>query len=245
MTRKKRPMIIAGAIAAVAVVTLGAAAVYYTLVPQDAPQQASLGGAMASLNAGPSTSGGPTTLGADALVGDWVLSTTGDSFVGYRVKEELASVGTFTAVGRTKGITATLSFDGAAITDVRVIADVASLQSDNSMRDGTLKRQALETATYPTATFALTQPIALERIPSEGETIAATAVGDLTLHGVTRSVAMPIQGQLVNGYVVVVGSLDIAFADFGIRAPSSAAVLGVEDRGLLELQLVFQRGTAG
>jgi polyisoprenoid-binding protein YceI len=124
-----------------------------------------------------------------------------------------------------------------------VTADLTGLTSDNSMRDGQLKRQGLETDTYPTATFALTDPIELDGVPADGETVTATAVGDLTLHGVTRSISIPLEGQFTNGYAVVVGSLDIAFADYQIPTPSSARVLSIEDRGVMELQLVFQQST--
>ena len=66
-----------------------------------------------------------------------------------------------------------------------------------------------------------------------------TAIGDLTIHGVTRRVAIDLQGQLTNGLVVVVGSLEIQFADYDIDTPSSGLVLSVEDHGIMELQLVF------
>jgi polyisoprenoid-binding protein YceI len=242
-TRKK--LIIGGALAALGALALGGAALYYAMVPHDAPAQATLGSAVASLNSAPSTTTGTPVAGDQSagLTGTWVLASDGESFVGYRVKEQLATVGTFTAVGRTQNIAATLEFDGSAITDAQVTADLSTLTSDSAMRDGQLKRQALETATYPTAAFVLTQPIELGGVPAEGETVSATATGDLTLHGVTRSVRIPLQGQLTNGHVVVVGSLDIAFADFGIQKPSSAIVLGVEDHGILELQLVLQQGT--
>ena len=246
VTRKKR-FIIGGALAAFGAVVLGGAALYYTMVPHDAPAQATLTGAVASLQGSqaPAPAANSTNTQAEQLAGMWVLAPGSESFVGYRVKEELASVGTFTAVGRTQDVTATLVFDGSAITDVQVQADLTSLASDSAMRDGQLKRQALETTTYPTATFLLTQEIALDGVPADGETVTATAIGDLTLHGVTRSVSIPLQGQFTDGFVVVVGSLDIRFADFGIKQPTSPAVLGVEDHGLLELQLIFQQGSQG
>ncbi len=112
------------------------------------------------------------------------------------------------------------------------------------MRDNALRQQALETATYPTATFALTQPIRLDSVPAEGAPVTATAVGDLTLHGVTRTVSIELQGQRTNGRVVVVGSLDLNLADFGIAPPQSFSVLSVADHGTLELQLVLQKAAA-
>src|SRR5215208_1753078 len=227
-----RKFIIGGAAAVVAALAIGAGAFYYAMVPHDTPERATLSGAVASLNsaAAPAATVAATTetttetttdapaadAQASALSGTWTLAADGESFVGYRVKEQLATVGTFTAVGRTQNISASLAFDGDAITDVQVTADLTKLASDNSMRDGQLKRQALETDAYPTATFDLTRPIELAGVPAEGDTVSVTAVGDLTLHGVTRSVTIPLQGQLTNGYVVVVGSLDVPFAAFGI-----------------------------
>lgn len=244
-TRKKKLML-GGAVAAMGAVVLGGAAFVYSIIPHDTPDKVTLGSAVASLETSPAVATATATAAqSDDLTGTWEIAAGGQSFVGYRVKEQLATVGTFTAVGRTSSVTGTLAFDGSAITDVQVTADLTGLTSDNSMRDGQLKRQALETSTYPTATFVLTQPIQLNAAPDTGDTISATAVGDLTLHGVTRSISIPLTGQLTGGYAVIVGSLDITFADFGIHKPSSAMVLSIEDLGVLELQLVFQKGTSG
>jgi polyisoprenoid-binding protein YceI len=177
--------------------------------------------------------------GADAeLAGTWTV-VDGSSFVGYRVEEELAGFGASTAVGRTSAVDGSLTFDGERITAVNIEADVSQLQSDQSRRDMALRQQALETAKYPTATFALTSPIAVDGAPGDGASIETTATGALTVHGVTKTVSIPLHGQLVGGQVVVVGSTEIAFADFGIAQPRAAAVLSVADRATLELQLVF------
>ncbi|MGD9889678.1 MAG: YceI family protein [Dehalococcoidia bacterium] len=254
MSKGKMKWLIGGAVAAVAVAALAGAALYYTLGSDDAPAQANITSAVSTLNATQSATSGSTqgttpteaaatSATADDLAGTWVLAADGESFVGYRVQEELAGFGTFTAVGRTQGVEATMAFDGSTITDVQVTADLTGLTSDNSMRDGQLKRQGLETDTYPTATFVLTEPIELDGVPTDGETVEATAIGDLTLHGVTRSISIPLEGQFTNGYAVIVGSLDITFADYEIPTPSSARVLSIEDRGVMELQMVFEQAT--
>ncbi|MBX7112264.1 MAG: YceI family protein, partial [Dehalococcoidia bacterium] len=180
--------------------------------------------------------------GASGLSGTWKIAPDSQSFVGYRVQEQLANVGAATAVGRTSGITGSLVFDGSKITDVTIEADLSKLQSDRSQRDNALRQQALETNRFATAAFKLTQPIQVGGTPEAGKTIEATAVGDLTLHGVTKSVSIPLQGQLVNNQVVVVGTLDIVFADFNIAQPRAVTVLSVENHGLLELQLIFAKG---
>ena len=181
------------------------------------------------------------TTTSSGLEGTWTLVDDGTSFVGYRVQEELAGIGATTAVGRTTAVAGSLTFDGDEITAVSIEADVSQLQSDQSRRDMALRQQALETAKYTEATFALTDPIALEDTPAEGELVAATATGTLTLHGVSREVEIPLQGQIAGGRVVVVGSTEVVFADYGIAQPRAAAVLSVADRATLELQLVFER----
>ncbi len=180
---------------------------------------------------------------ADAgLVGRWEVLADGSSFAGYRVEEELARIGATTAVGRSTVLTGSLVFDGAAITEVVIEVDLTALTSDDSRRDGALRRQALETNTYPSTTFTLTEPIPIDAAPAEGETLSVTATGDLTLHGITREVQIPMEGQLVGDRVAVVGSLEIVFADYDMDTPSAFIVLAIDDHGIMEFQLVFERG---
>ncbi|MDO9444215.1 MAG: YceI family protein, partial [Dehalococcoidia bacterium] len=134
-----------------------------------------------------------------------------------------------------------LEFDGSAITAVEIVADLTQLKSDDDRRDGRLRTQGIEWGTFPEAAFVLAQPVAIDGVPADGETISATAVGDLTLHGVTKRVEFPLEGTLSNGMVVVVGSLLIQFADYDMEAPSAIAVVSVEEQGTIELQMVFSR----
>ncbi len=256
MSGRQRILMGGAVLAILGVVAVAAAFIWYTRVMNDAPQQVSLEQAVATLTGTPvsgvsgETSSSAATRAADGgratdLAGTWTIVQNGSSFVGYRVAEELARIGSTTAVGRTNSVRGTLTFDGKAISDVEVTADLSTLQSDQAMRDNALRRQALETTKYPTATFKLTRPIELDNIPSEGVPVTVTAVGELTLHGVTRPFTITLQGQRANGLVVVVGSADIRFANFGIEQPRAFNVLSVADHGTLELQLVFQHGGQG
>jgi polyisoprenoid-binding protein YceI len=190
---------------------------------------------------------GSSTTGT-ALDGTWNVdpsigsfSDFSGSFVGYRVDEELANVGAATAVGRTPDVTGSVTLAGTQITAVEMSADLSTLQSDKSQRDGQLRRQALETGQFPTATFSLTQPIELGAVPADGEVIQATAAGDLTIHGVTKSVEIPLEARLSGNVVTVTGSIDILFADYGISRPTSFAVLSIADHGTMEFQLQFTK----
>lgn len=182
------------------------------------------------------------------IEGDWTVDTSVGSFsdftssyVGYRVQETLAGVGGQTAVGRTPDVSGSLTIEGTSVTAVQVTADLTTLQSDDDRRDGQLRRQAIETGTFPTATFELTAPIELPDNAASGEVFAASATGNLTLHGVTREVQVPIQARLENGVIVLTGSIEIVFADYQIDPPTSFAVLSVDDHGVMELQLFLTR----
>jgi polyisoprenoid-binding protein YceI len=189
--------------------------------------------------AGASTGGLDGTWNVDASIGSF--SDFSGSFVGYRVEEELANVGAATAVGRTPDVTGSLTLAGTQITAVEMSADLSTLQSDKSQRDGQLRRQALETNQFPTATFSLTQPIDLGSVPADGQVIQATATGELTIHGVTRSVQIPVEARVAGDVVTVTGSTDILFADYGMNRPTSFLVLSIADHGTMEFQLQFTK----
>ena len=179
------------------------------------------------------------TWSVDPSVGSF--SDFSGSFVGYRVDEELATVGAATAVGRTPDVTGSLTLAGSQITAVEMSADLSTLESDKSQRDGQLRRQALETGQFPTATFSLTQPIDLGSAPVAGQVIKATATGDLTIHGVTKTVEIPVEALLSDDVVTVTGSIDILFTDYSINRPTSFAVLSIADHGTMEFQLKFTK----
>ena len=215
------------------------------LVVPSAAASSSAGGAAASSGASGGSSSAPLTGGVD---GTWNVDTSlgsfsdfTDSFVGYRVQEQLANIGGNTAVGRTPDVSGSLTIAGTRVTAVSVEANLTTLRSDDNRRDGQLSRQGLETGTFPTATFTLTSPIELGSVPADGAEIDVTASGQLTLHGQTKDVQIPLKAKLSGSTIVVSGSLDIAFADYGISKPNSFAVLSIADTGTLELHLLFTK----
>jgi polyisoprenoid-binding protein YceI len=223
-------------------VAAGAGGVWYLFFRDAGPAAVSLpaasaGGATTTLGPGSTGSTGSPG-GGGSLEGTWTVDASG-SFVGYRVREQLVSIGANTAVGRTSSVTGSLTASGTTITAVEMSADLTTLKSDSDQRDGRLRDDGLQTSQFPTATFKLTAAIELGAVPAEGQTVSANATGDLTIHGTTKSVQIPIQAQLKDGAVTVVGSIDIVFADYRFSGPSSFKVLSVEDHGIMEFQLVF------
>ena len=238
-----------GAAGLAAVFVVAGVALWYFVLRDDAPPEVSLAGAVdslttptASASVAPATAApnGAST-NSDGISGTWVPDTTQQTFLGYRVNEQLARIGVNTAVGRTSKIAGQVVIDGNTLKSATIEADLTQLKSDNNLRDGQLRTQAIETNKFPKATFVLSDPITLPDSLAAGDAFNTTLKGKLTLHGVTKDVEIPAQAQLKSGLLVVVGSIDIQFSDYSISKPNGAAVLSIDDHGSMELQLFLKK----
>jgi polyisoprenoid-binding protein YceI len=251
MTRSTK-ILGASALALIAVLALAGGAFWYTFLRGDEPAAVSLNAAVQSIATTTATASSQAGSAAETLEagatasteggtidGAWSIASTGESFVGYRVEEELASIGYTTAVGRTSTVTADVVIADGVLETASITADLTQLESDSDMRDRALTNQALQTRQYLTATFELSSPVALPAGLSEGEIANLTLNGALTIHGVTQEVSVPVEAQMVDGYLVAVGSLAITFADYDIQKPNGASVVSIEDHGVMELQLTL------
>jgi polyisoprenoid-binding protein YceI len=197
-------------------------------------------------SASPPTSAAPAASFDGDLAGTWTVTTGTEA--GYRVREQLAQFDAETdAVGRTKDVTGsiTLTSDGtsATLTEGSITVDTTTITSDESRRDNRLRREGLETDAFPTATFTLTQPVEIPAAALAGTATDVTLVGDLTLHGVTKSVQIPAQAKLADGTVQVLGSVSFPLSDYGIVAPNIGGfIISIADQGALEFVAVFAKG---
>jgi polyisoprenoid-binding protein YceI len=180
------------------------------------------------------------TWSVDTSIGEFSFEDSTGTFVGFRVEEELSAIGSTTAVGRTPAVSGTIEIEGTTVTDVQIEADMTEITTNDTRRNSKVQG-ALDTDEFPTATFRTTEPIELGEAALAGEQVSVAASGDLTIHGVTTPVSIPLDAQLVNDTIVVVGSIDIAFGDYGVEVPSAPIVLSAADRGPLELQLFLTR----
>ena len=241
------------ALAAVVAVVVAGGAVWYFVFRDDAPAEVSIDRAANSIDgtdAGTTATSGGTAAKGSNLNGTWNVDASigsfsdfSSSFAGFRVQEELAGLGAKTAVGRTPKVTGTMTIQDDVIPNASFDVDMTTLTTDDARRDGAIRTQAIETARFPKATFVLTQPIQLGSIPADGQQIAVNAIGSLTLHGVTKTVTIPLQAQRKGEVIAVVGSLEVPFSDYSISQPRAAAVLSVDDKGTIEVQLFFTRTT--
>jgi polyisoprenoid-binding protein YceI len=172
-----------------------------------------------------------------SVVGTW--SVASGSEAGYRVREKLANLPAQSdAVGRTPDVTGTVVIDDAAVSAATFTVDLTTLESDEDRRDSRVQG-TLQTDQFPNATFELTSPIDLQ--DPTAATATVNAVGDLTLHGVTKSVTIPIEAARNGEQLELVGSITFPMADFGITPPNVGGFVTVEDDATLELKLFLER----
>ncbi len=226
----------------VIVAVLGFAGWYFFLKTDPAPRAAIKDTPIVTTT----TVAGQAPAAGSGLDGTWTVSPSScslpDCFVGYRVTEKLfANISDTEATGRTDSVNATMKIDGTTVTDVTVSADLRNLTSDNNFRDGRIRSEGLESDKYPEAKFVLSEPITLAAVPAAGETVKTEAKGKFTLHGVTKDVTISLEGRWDGKQVQVVGTMPIAFSDYGITAPTAPAVASVDDHDEMEMALFFDR----
>lgn len=211
-----------GALALVVALAVGGPWVYANLVAGSEPAPLSVGTGQSA----------PT----GELTGTWTVAT--GSQAGYRVAEVLGGQDV-QAVGRTDDVTGTAALDGTAVTAARVEVQVATIASDQSRRDGRFAGDIMDTAQYPTATFTLTDAVDLGTAFGSGQASTVDATGQLTLHGVTRTVTFPVTAVRDGATITVSGAIPVTFADYGIETPTIADFVTVEPTGQVEFLLTL------
>ena len=235
---KSLKIVLAVAVVAVA----GFAAVYFTVFGDDAPEELTLG-------TPPTSTGGAPASPVDATTVAGVWKVAPGSEAGYRVREKLAALPAQSdAVGRTPAVTGSFRLErqgnGFTATAARFEADLTKLTSDETRRDNRIRTQGLESNRFPTATFVSSAPITLPADAVTGRAVKVSAEGDLTLHGVTKRVTIPIEGRLTGGRIELAGSHRFPMSDFAIEPPNIANFVSVEPDATLEFRLVLEKDGA-
>ena len=185
-----------------------------------------------------STSAGATAPSADSISGTWTIGA--GSIAGYRVEEILFGQSA-DAAGRTEAITGTVTIADTTVDAAEFSVDLTTVTSDEDRRDNQFHGRIMETATFPTATFVLDEPIDLGSVPADLEQITVTATGSLTLHGVTQPITVDLIAQRNGAALEVNGTIPITFSDYDIDNPSGGPAQ-VGDEGEIEFVLVLSQG---
>jgi polyisoprenoid-binding protein YceI len=197
------------------------ALVYFVLFPTSSPKRFAVTQPSAKATA---------TLPPGAVA--WKVAA--GSQAGYRVREKLAFLPAKSdAVGRTRSITGSAQGDAKTISQASLKIIVATLMSDKSMRDQRIHTIGLQSDAYPLATFVLSKPVTLAK--------RAGATGKLTLHGVAKTVTIPLRLAVSGTSIEAVGSLTFPWSEFGMSAPSVAGFVTVQNEATMEFDLHLTR----
>lgn len=167
-----------------------------------------------------------------------VWSVQEGSEAGYRVDEVLSGQDV-TVVGRTEQVTGELEVTDGELVEATISVDAASITTDESARDAYFRR-ALDTSTYPQASFVLAEPVSVAELDDEAATIEVEALGTVTLRDVSRPVTAVLEAQVVGGGIEVVGRVPVVLEEFDLAVPDLGFV-AVESEALVEFRLVLGR----
>lgn len=227
------------AIGVVAVVAIGAG-VYWFVIRDDSVEKK-------TTECDPAPCEAPTV---DSLDGSWQVAAA-DSEGTLVIKEELGSLVDHQAEGKTGDITGTVAVSGDQVTAADLTIDLTGLEFvDNptggfnvANRANAMQNTGLQTSQFPEATFALTAPITLTGDLTAGETATGSATGDLTLHGVTKSITFDVDATASGDEVRVSPTefIPIALADYGMTVQGPPFVASVADEGSFDFLLVLRQ----
>ncbi len=144
--------------------------------------------------------------------------------------------------GKTSNIQGTIRLaDLERLTDAEacIRIDAASLETGNGTRDGTMRREHLETAKFPTIDFVLTQ---VEGMHRQLDTWKFTARGILSLHGVSREILLPVRAWMVGDGLRLAGAIPLRMTDYGIPIPTFL-FLAVKDQVVVSFDVAATRSS--
>lgn len=228
-------------IASLVIVALVAAGAAWWLTRDTAPPPLSVDD-VAQTGPAPST-------GVLDLDGSWRVAPGSASQAGLRITEDrFGGLQDNIAVGRTSAVTGSLSLTGTTVSSGSFTVDLSAIEFTDdpglsvAKRSEYLRTKSLQTDRFPNATFELTEPIELTSPPRSGQTVTASATGDLTLHGVTRSITFAVEAKPSDTTLVLATAdpVSVELADHDIEAPEIAGLSKVRDTGEFEFVVVLR-----
>lgn len=197
----------------------------------------------AALGASPSASPtGATASAADETARFAIASD--QSQARFIAREQLAANTIQTdAIGTTKDVSGQVVVDasGRIGEGSKITVGLQSLTSDRSQRDAFIKRNTLQTGTYPTAEFTPTEAQGLALPVPRAGVAHFMLLGDMTVHGVTKPLAWDVDGTFSDHDVTGKASTVVRLDMFGMSKPQVPTVASIADDIRLEVDFTASR----
>jgi polyisoprenoid-binding protein YceI len=125
-----------------------------------------------------------------------------------------------------------------ATAHVDIVVDATSIDSGSDHLDRKVMHSSLQTYDYQTITFDSTR-IENAVIESPGAVGTATVIGNLTLHGTTRQISVPLSVSLSPERVLYAdGHTAFDYTDFGVKIPRILGIPAAEPEVTLQFHIV-------
>ncbi|HJT59996.1 MAG TPA: YceI family protein [Ktedonobacteraceae bacterium] len=118
---------------------------------------------------------------------------------------------------------------------MNIQVDLRTLQSDAAMRDNYVRRNTLETDTYPYATFVSVSTQGLPASYSDGQTVHFQLTGNLTMHGKTNKEVFDVQGKVVGNTITGTATSTIYMTDFDMQPPNLANIAIAQNKVVISI----------
>lgn len=182
----------------------------------------------------------------ETVVRTFVVTPGNGSTAQYAVEEEFfgAPIPFVTAVGTTDQVDGSLvlaqSAEGVTLQDGGFTVNLQTLTSDQSRRDNAIRRDWLQSNTYPNAVFSNISVVNLPADVTEGADVNFQLSGDLTVREIALPVTWDVTARVENGTLTGTATTNVLMADYGFSAPSIGGMLKVTDGVTVTVNLVAQ-----
>ncbi|MBX3051392.1 MAG: YceI family protein [Caldilineaceae bacterium] len=172
-----------------------------------------------------------------------------ESTASYLVNEEFfadalrkynIAVGKGVTIGSTQTVQGFLQLDLAGeqpLGENRFVVDLTGLTSDQSLRDGWLRDNALESNQFPEAVFVASSIAGAPENYTEGDEATFQLVGELTVRSISLPVTFDVTATLSRDTIRGVAEANVKMSDFGVTPPNFANTLVVTDLFTIRMEL--------
>lgn len=182
----------------------------------------------------PKAAGAPS--GGATVNGVWNAGPR--SIVGWRAQQILIGQQS-PIVGRTAKVWGSITISDGSVSQGSFTVDMTDLTSSTSK---TTQREAFAVDTYPTAMLVLTSPIKLGAIPTDGAVERFSAVGDITMRGVTHTVRFTASAERAGGSIYVLADIAFPFNDWNISLGGVPFLADIQSPATIEVLLNLTQG---
>lgn len=125
-----------------------------------------------------------------------------------------------------------LNVDATSLT----VMDKKPSEEDKKKIYNSMHSEVLESAKHPKITF---KSVSISNLKQTGDGYSLTLNGDLTLHGVTKRIALPVSATITQQQLRATGKYTLRQTDFGIKPYSAAGgTIKVKDEIVVNFNIV-------